>query len=220
MEPFAAVERTALKLIQEGSTEALVGLADLTSMAKPRSLRHLRHGGSHALPVLGWRLAFRLAGGACRFPCGEVFPLRTVCVLALVEGAAGGGGELPHHREEEAAIAFAEVGGVALDLGEEVDFALVQGEAGHLANGLVGEELAEGKLQGTGDLLQGLEGRDGVAVFYARKIAAEQAGALFNIALRHTALKAELADGDADVDRRRLQRGSRGGRQCCMHVCH
>ena len=60
----------------------------------------------------------------------------------LADGEGCGSGELADHGEEQAAVAFAEVGGVALDLGEEADLVLVEREAGYVADDFVGEELA------------------------------------------------------------------------------
>jgi len=47
----------------------------------------------------------------------------------------------------------------------------------------LGEELRERQLHGAGDLGQRIERWDGVTVFNPREIAAQQAGAFFDIAL-------------------------------------
>ena len=62
-----------------------------------------------------------------------------------------------------------------------------------------GKEISEGNFHGLGDLGQGLERWNGVAVFDARKIAAEQAGAALNVTLRKAALAAIGFDDFADV---------------------
>jgi hypothetical protein len=38
-----------------------------------------------------------------------------------------------------------------------------------------------------------------MAVLHTRQIAAQQAGALFNVALRHASLQTEITDGLADI---------------------
>ena len=93
---------------------------------------------------------------------------------------------------------------------------------GDVLDGVFGEELAEGQVEGAGDLLQGFEGGNGVAVFDAREVAAEQARTLLDVPLGHALLETEAANRRADIDRRGrgFESGCRFGRQCCVHMCH
>src|SRR6202035_434832 len=92
--------------------------------------------------------------------------------------------------------------GVATDLAEEADF--VVGELGQSLGALAvtgfGEELRKCDLHSAGDFRQGVERRDGVAVLYARQVAAQKASALFNVSLRHAFLQPVVSNGLADVD--------------------
>jgi hypothetical protein len=60
--------------------------------------------------------------------------------------------------------------------------------------GVLGEELGDGQVECLGDLGEGIERGDGVAVFYAREIAAQQASLLFDVSLREAFLQAVTAD--------------------------
>src|SRR5450432_4711052 len=54
-------------------------------------------------------------------------------------------------------------------------------------------------LHGPGYFRQRVERRDGVSTFYAGEIAAQQAGALFDVALRHPPLQPETSDCDPNI---------------------
>ena len=65
----------------------------------------------------------------------------------------------------------------------------------------VGEELRQGKLHRSSDFSQCIERRNSVTVLYSRKVAAQQASALFDITLRHAFLQSVASDGLADIHR-------------------
>src|ERR1700685_4023928 len=109
------------------------------------------------------------------------------------------------HGEDQLAVAVIEVGGVAADLAEETDFVV-----GELRQSLragagagFGEEWRERDLHGPGNFRKRVERRDGVAVFYARQVAAQQTGALLNVSLGHAFLQPVVSDGLADVNGRK-----------------
>ena len=114
------------------------------------------------------------------------------------------------------------MGGIFLDLSEKFDFVLAEVEGRNLFDDLVfGEKLGKLEVEGAGYFLQGFERGHGVAVFDARKIAAEEAGALFDVALGHLLLQAEVADGGTDVSRDGLHwGGNRLRRKDYLHVSH
>ena len=122
-------------------------------------------------------------------------------------GGLGGeeGSHFADHGEDEALVAFGEGGAVLFDFGEEADFVLAE-FAEHLLGFFVarsfraGEEVGQRNFHGFGDLREGFERGNGVAVFYARKVAAEEAGAALDVALRKAALAAVGFDDFADVD--------------------
>jgi hypothetical protein len=60
------------------------------------------------------------------------------------------------------------------------------------------EQLIERALESTGELFQGFDGRDGVAILYAGNIATKQASALFNVALGKFLFLAHCAEAVAD----------------------
>ena len=101
-----------------------------------------------------------------------------------------------------------------------MDLFLAQGDARDVLDVVFDEELAERKVEGGGDLLEGLERGNGVAVFNAGEVATQQAGALLDITLRHAALEAEVADGHPNIDRCGVRGDARRGRQSCVHICH
>ena len=79
----------------------------------------------------GGGLGFAVMGGGFVAVGNAGSPLR--CGMEergiLEDGGGGGGGELADHGQQEAAVAFGEVGGVALDLGEEADLFGGEGDA-------------------------------------------------------------------------------------------
>src|SRR5208337_334611 len=111
-------------------------------------------------------------------------------------------GHLLDHRQDELAVAVVEVGGVAANLAEEADFVMgkLRQSLRAIAVAGLGEELRERELHGSGDFRKGIERWNGMAVFHARQVAAQQAGALFDVSLRHAFLQPVVADGLADVD--------------------
>jgi len=122
-------------------------------------------------------------------------------------GGLGGqqGGHFADHGEDQALVAFGERGAVLFDFGEEADFVLAE-FAEHFLGFFVarsfgaGEEIGQGNFHGFGDLREGLERGNGVAVFDARKVATQQSGAALDVALRQSTLAAVGFDDFADVD--------------------
>src|SRR5712691_3800411 len=107
-----------------------------------------------------------------------------------------------HHGEDQLAVAVIEVGGVAADLAEEADFVVreLRQSLGAVAVAGFGKELRERNFHGSGNFGQGVERGDGVAVLYARQVAAQQAGTFFDVSLRHAFLQPVVPNGFADVD--------------------
>src|SRR5262249_34710737 len=97
--------------------------------------------------------------------------------------------------------AVVETGGIAADLAQEAGFVVRElGQAfGTVAVIRVREKLRKGQLHGSGNFRKCIERRDGVSVFDARQIAAKQAGALFEVALRHSFLEPVVSDRLADI---------------------
>jgi len=60
------------------------------------------------------------------------------------------------------------------------------------------EQLIEWALKSTGELFQGFDGRDSVAILYAGNIATKQASALFDVALGKSLFLAHCAEAIAD----------------------
>lgn len=58
----------------------------------------------------------------------------------------------------------------------------------------IGEEVRQRDVHGGSDFGERVERGDGVAVLYARQIAAQQPSTFFDIALRHALLQAIIAD--------------------------
>src|SRR5215469_15266026 len=116
------------------------------------------------------------------------------------------------HGEHEFAVAVVESDRVAANLAEEADF--VVGELRQspraVAVSRLGKELREGKLHGAGDFRKRIERGNGVSVLDAREITAQQAGALFDVALRHAFLQAVVPDGFADIHSENLHWSLRG----------
>ena len=112
------------------------------------------------------------------------------------------------------------MGGVALNLRQKPDLVLAQGDARDLFDRVLREELGQRDIHGAGDLLQRLQRRHGVAVLYPRKVAAQQAGTLLDVALRHPPLQPVAADGHANLDRARLRGNRRKVLLNCMHIRH
>jgi len=115
------------------------------------------------------------------------------------------GGHFADHGEDEALVAFGEGGAVLFDFGEKADFVLAE-FAEHLLGFFVargfgaGEKVGERNFHGFGNLRESFERRNGVAVFDAREVAAEEAGAALDVALGKAALAAVGFDDFADVD--------------------
>src|SRR5579863_4264284 len=109
----------------------------------------------------------------------------------------GVSGHLLHHGEHQLAVAVIQADGVAADLAEEADFVVGELRQAFATVGVsgFGEELRERQLHGSGDFRKRVERRDSVAVFHARKIATQQAGALLDIALGHSFLQPVVPDG-------------------------
>src|SRR6202034_781635 len=112
---------------------------------------------------------------------------------------------LLNHGQDQLAVAVIEVGGIAANLAQEADFVVgkLRQSLGAVGVARFGEELRERDLHGAGDFRKRVERRDGVAVLYARKVAAQQASALFDVSLRHAFLQPVVSDGLADVDGRK-----------------
>jgi hypothetical protein len=70
---------------------------------------------------------------------------------------------------------------------------------------IVGEKLVERDFQGAREFFEGLYGRNGAAIFQARKLTAKQAGALLDIALREVLRFAEAFEPFADDHGESLQ---------------
>ncbi len=136
----------------------------------------------------------------------------------------GVGRHFLNHGEDELAIAVVQAGGIATDLAEEADLVIRQlrQSLGAVAVIGIGKELRKRKLHGSGDLGKRVERRNCVTVFDARKVAAEKAGALFDVALRHAFLKAVVADGLADIHCRehfRMGHGNQSGNFWQGEIC-
>ena len=125
-----------------------------------------------------------------------------------MRGGGGGrnhAGHLADHRQHQLLIAIGKSGAVALDLAEEAQFVL-----GKLAQHFLGvaiarrfgagEKVGQADLHGFGNLRQRLQRRHGMAVLHAGEIAAQQARAAFDIALRKPALSAVTANHLTDVN--------------------
>ena len=67
-----------------------------------------------------------------------------------------------------------------------------------------GEKLVERDFQGTGEFFQSFDGRNGAAIFQAREVAAKQAGAFLDIALREVLRLAQAFEPFADDHGREL----------------
>src|SRR5437868_5051500 len=122
--------------------------------------------------------------------------------FAPIRLAAGARGHLFDHGDHQLAVTIVQVAGIAANLAQKADFVVRQlrhrlGVAVVVAG--FGEELPQLHLHRARDLGQRIERRDGVPVLHARKIAAQQAGAFFDIALRHPLLQTEIADGVTDI---------------------
>src|SRR5450631_3985837 len=94
------------------------------------------------------------------------------------------------HGQAQLAITVIQAARVAADLAQEAE--IVVRELGQglrpVAVARLGEEMGKRALHGSGDFRQSVKRWDGVSIFYAGEIAAQQAGALFNVALRHPSL--------------------------------
>jgi hypothetical protein len=114
------------------------------------------------------------------------------------------GGHFADHGQHEALVAFGEGGAVLFDFGEEPDFVLAE-FAEHLLGLFVAgsfgarEKVGQGNFHGFGNFREGFERGNGVAVFHARQIAAEQSGAALDVALGKSPLAAVGFDDFADV---------------------
>ena len=110
------------------------------------------------------------------------------------------GGELLHHRQQQLAVALVQVHGVAANLGQKAHFLVGElPQVGLFALRLVGEELRDGQIERARNLRQRVQRRHRMAVLDARKIAAQQARFLFDVALGKPFLQPESADGGADL---------------------
>src|SRR5579872_990707 len=120
------------------------------------------------------------------------------------------------HGEDKLAVAVVQVGGVAADLAEKADF--IVGKLGQPLGAVVmprfREELRKRQFHRPGNLRERVERRDGVSVFDARQVAAQQPGPFLDVALRHTFLKPVVPDGLADIHGRehfRMRNGNQSG---------
>ena len=115
------------------------------------------------------------------------------------------GGHFADHGEDETFVTFGKGGAVFFDFGEEADFVLAE-FAEHLLGFFIarslgaGEKIGEGDFHGFCDFRERLERGNGVTVFDAREVAAEEAGAALDVALGKAALAAVGFDDFADVD--------------------
>src|SRR6266436_7333291 len=114
------------------------------------------------------------------------------------------GGHFADHGQDEALVAVGQRGAEALDFAEEADFVLREFAEHFLRLAVArrfraGEKVGERNVHGFGDFRQRLERRHGVPVLHAREIAAQQAGAALDVALRQSALAAVGFDDFADV---------------------
>src|SRR4029077_17281676 len=112
--------------------------------------------------------------------------------------------------------AVVEADGVAANLAQETDFVI--GELGQIFGSVgvsgLGEELRQRDFHGAGAFGQRVERRDRVPVFHPRKVATQQAGALFDVPLGHASLQPVVSDGLADVHRESNQ--NRPPWMCCI----
>src|ERR1700757_4534087 len=95
------------------------------------------------------------------------------------------GRHLLDHRQYQLSVTVIQIHGITTDLVQEADFIFGKWRkvlAAAIAN-MVGKKLAERKVHGAGNFGKRVQRWDGVAVFYARKIAAQKPGALFNVTL-------------------------------------
>src|ERR1019366_814016 len=96
-----------------------------------------------------------------------------------------------------------QIGGIAPHLAQEADFIVGELRQPLMAIAVaIGKELRQRQIHCPGDLGQRIQRWDGVAVFNPRQVAAQQARALFDVALGHASLEPEIADGLADIHRR------------------
>jgi hypothetical protein len=72
-------------------------------------------------------------------------------------------------------------------------------------NFIVGEKLMERNVQRARELFQRFDGRDGAAILQARKVAAKQAGAFLDVALREVLCLAQPLQPFADDHSQSLQ---------------
>jgi len=114
------------------------------------------------------------------------------------------GGHFADHGEDETFVPFGKGGAVFFYFGEEADFVLAE-FAEHLLGFFIarslgaGEKIGEGDFHGFRDFRERLERGNGVAVFDAREVAAQQAGLLLDVALGEPLLQTVRADGGANL---------------------
>ena len=108
-----------------------------------------------------------------------------------IEEAAVAGGDFA----EEAAETVEVVGVVSGRTKGHLIIGLGMGGLGGLGKGVtIVEKKMDGDLDGAGEFLERLDGGNGMAVFDAREIAAEQSGAALDVALGEIALFPEQAE--------------------------
>jgi hypothetical protein len=108
-----------------------------------------------------------------------------------IEEAAVAGGDFA----EEAAEAVEVVGVLSGGTKGHTIIGFGMGRPGGRGKGVtVVEKIMDGNLDGAGEFFEGLNGGNGMAVFDAREIAAEQSGAILDIALGEIALFPKQAE--------------------------
>src|SRR5439155_7535105 len=112
-----------------------------------------------------------------------------------------------NHGQHQLAVTVVKTYGVAPNLAEEAEFIIRQLGKPLATIAVPGfrEELRKRQLHRACDLGQCVERRDGMPVLHPRQIAAQQAGALFNVALGHPPMQPEVPDSFADIHRKNFQ---------------
>ncbi len=112
-----------------------------------------------------------------------------------------------NHGQHQLAVTVVKTYGVAPNLAEEAEFIIRQLGKPLATIAVPGfrEELRKRQLHRACDLGQCVERRDGMPVLHPRQIAAQQAGALFNVSLGHPSMQPEVPDGFADIHRKNFQ---------------
>src|SRR5258708_32470554 len=117
----------------------------------------------------------------------------------LLSLSSGTGCHLLDHGDNELAVRFVQAGGVAANLREKTHFVFRERRQRTAIGVLLGEKLSQRQFHGRGDFRQRVERRNGVSIFYAGKVAAQQAGFFLNVALRHSLAHPVVPNGFANI---------------------